>query len=221
MKPTLIPALCLAAFSIASCGRMGVPAADASTDAGGNANAGAAFSPNAASPRPTVTLATGTSVAVRLMEALDTQRNRAGDRFDAELAEPLVFGDRVIVPKGTHFSGHIIEAKDSGRFRGRAAMALTLDSFDLNGRNYPIQSTSSVRASRGHKKRNWLWMGGGSGGGAAIGAIAGGGMGALIGAGAGAAAGTVGAAFTGKQHVLLPIETRVTFRLESPVSIGG
>lgn len=64
-------------------------------------------------------------------------------------------------------------------------------------------------------------MGSGSGGGAALGAIAGGGTGALIGAGGGAAAGTVGAAFTGKRHVVLPVESQVTFALQAPVAIGG
>jgi len=44
-------------------------------------------------------------------------------------------------------------------------------------------------------------------------------MGALIGAGAGAAAGTAGAAFTGKRHVVLPVESAVAFTLQSPVAI--
>jgi hypothetical protein len=158
-------------------------------------------------------------VPVRLQVSINTRGNRPGDRFTASLDEPLVDGDRVIVPKGALFTGHVTESRDSGRFKGRAVLALTLDSFELNGRHYDVQSTSSLSSSRGHKKRNWLWIGGGSGGGAAIGGIAAGGMGALIGAGAGAAAGTATAAFTGKQHVYLPAETRVTFRLKSAVGV--
>src|SRR5262249_40406571 len=96
---------------------------------------------------------------------------------------------------------------------------LTLDSFDLNGQTYPVHVASAARGTSGHKKRNWLWIGGSSGGGAAVGAAAGGGAGALIGAGAGAAAGTVGAVITGQQQVVLPVESRVTFRLQSPVQI--
>jgi hypothetical protein len=161
----------------------------------------------------------GTVVHVRLLDTLDTKRNRAGDRFTATLDEPLVSGDRVIVPKGTPFRGHVVQARQSGRFKGRAAMALSLDSFDLDGATYPLDTNRSARASAGHKKRNWLWIGGGSGGGAAIGAIAGGGAGALIGAGAGAAAGTAGAAITGKRHVTIPVETRLAFTLRSPVDL--
>jgi hypothetical protein len=166
-------------------------------------------------------LAPGTRVRVRLAQTLDTKRNRAGDRFSATLDEPLVVGDRVAVPRGTPFEGHVVTSAESGRFKGRAALALRLDSFTLRGVTYDVATNRPSRMSRGHKKRNWLWIGGGSGGGAAIGAIAGGGTGALIGAGAGAAAGTVGAAFTGKRHVTLPVESPVTFALQAPVAVGS
>jgi hypothetical protein len=164
-------------------------------------------------------LPTGTSVPVRLTQDIDTRRNRAADGFTATLDEPLVSDDRVVVPKGTLFTGHVTYARSSGRFRGRAGLGLVLDSFELNGRTYPLRSTASSVASRGHKKRNWLWIGGGSGAGAALGAVAGGGMGALIGAGSGVAAGTVGAAITGKREVQLPAEARVSFKLAAPLEV--
>lgn len=173
-----------------------------------------------ASPVQEVSLPAGTKVRVRLAEAIDTRRNRAGDRFTASLDEPLVVGDRVVVPKGTNFYGHLTQSKASGRFKGRALLAMKLDSFELNGRTHDVRSASSSRASAGHKKHHLLWIGGGSGGGAAVGAIAGGGTGALIGAGAGAAAGTIGSAITGRRQINLPAETVVTFTLQAPVDIG-
>jgi hypothetical protein len=166
-------------------------------------------------------LPSGTTVRVRLLETLDTKRNRAGDRFNATLDDPLVSGDRVVVPKGTLFSGHLIRAKSSGRLKGRAVMTLALDSFRLEGRTYRVRSTDSTRVSGRHGKRNSLWIGGGSGGGALVGAAAGGGVGALIGAGVGAAGGTVGAAVTGKKQIRLPAETLVTFRLKSALDVRG
>jgi hypothetical protein len=170
-------------------------------------------------PEPPQVVTAGTSVRVRLDEAIDTRRNRPGDRFTATLDEPLVSGDRVIVPKGVTFTGRVTQAKPSGRFKGHAILALKLESFDLNGHTYPIESVHS-QMSRGHKKHNWLWIGGTSAGGAAIGAAAGG-PAALIGAGAGAAAGTVGAAITGKRQIDLPAETRVTFTLRTDVQLDG
>ena len=172
----------------------------------------------AASPTGTH-LDAGTTFRVRVQETLDTRKNRAGDRFTAVLDEPLVSGDRVVVPKGTMFHGHITQSTSSGRFKGRAVMGLTLDSFTLNGRRYPVHSTSPARASAGHKKHHFAWIGGGAGGGALIGAAAGGGAGALIGAGAGAAAGTVGSAITGKRQVRIPVESRLRFALRDGVTL--
>lgn len=200
---------------LAGCNRTIPVSADSTSGNGGQTN-NAAFA-----SQQMFVLPAGTSVPVRLTQALDTRRNRAADGFTATLDEPLVSGNRVVVPKGTLFTGHVTYARSSGRFRGRAGMGLVLDSFELNGQTYALSSTASSVASRGHKKRNWLWIGGGSGAGAAIGAVAGGGVGALIGAGSGAAAGTVGAAITGKRDVQLPAEARVSFKLAAPVQVRG
>jgi hypothetical protein len=152
---------------------------------------------------------------------VDTKRDRAGSRFPATLVAPIVVGDRVVVPSGTRFEGRVMEAKSSGRFKGRAVLGLALDSFRLNGRRYEVRTWEADRTSSAHKKRNLALIGGGSGAGAGIGALAGGGVGALIGAGAGAAAGTTTAFITGKKNVTLPVETPLTFSLRKPVRIGG
>ena len=126
---------------------------------------------------------------------------------------------RIVVPEGTEFSGHVTTAGASGRLKGRAFIGLRLDSFHLNGREYPVQTSSVDRVSASHKKRNALLIGGGAGLGAAIGALAGGGKGALIGAGAGAGAGTAGAAATGRRQVGIGAETPLRFTLRSSVEI--
>jgi hypothetical protein len=186
-------------------------------------------SPFAASRRPSAPAAApvrtvipaGTKIHVRLGESINTRTARPGSHFIAHLDQPVLAGDRIVLPKGTVFKGHVVDAKSSGRLKGRAYLAITLDSFQLNGSTYPIETGASARTSGSHKKRNLLLIGGGSGTGAAIGAIAGGGIGALIGAGAGAAAGTTGAVLTGKKDVKLPAETPLTFSLRDPVSLRG
>jgi hypothetical protein len=210
MKKNLWIALGLSLLALAGCNRA------KAVDAAGNPVTSVA----APAPVQNAFLPAGTKVRVRLDEAIDTRRNRAGDRFSASLDEPLVADNRVIVPKGASFHGHITQSKPSGRFKGRAVVALQLDSFELNGQTNEIRSASTARSSAGHKKHHLLWIGGGSGGGAAVGAIAGGGAGALIGAGAGAAAGTLGSAITGKRQISLPAESALSFTLKEPVEIG-
>ena len=170
--------------------------------------------------RRRVTLPAGTALRVRLDETLDTRQNRPGDPFVATLYEPVAVNGEAVIPRGTRFRGHLVESKASGRFKGRALMSLSLDSFQFGGRSYTIETSRFSETSGRHKKRNLVLIGGGGGTGAAIGAIAAGPAGALIGAGAGAAAGTAGAAITGKKHVHIPVETRVVFTLRSPVEIN-
>jgi len=174
-------------------------------------------------PQPTagmVWIPSGTVLRVRLEETLDTRRNRPGDTFSALLMHPVVLDGAIIVPPQTQCFGHLVESKPSGRFRGHAVLSLSLDTFELHGRQYDIRTTYVGRESRGHKKRNWALMGGGSGVGTVLGAIAGGPAGALIGAGAGGAARAVGEAITGKKNVRLPVETPLAFRLRGAVQVA-
>lgn len=178
--------------------------------------------PAAAEIQPAVvTIPARARIHVRLAETLDTRHSYAGERFVAHLSEPIVFGDRVVVPKGTAFQGHVIEAKPSGRWKGRAFLGVTLDSFRLRGVRYAVTTAPDFRSSRSHKRRDIEFVGGGSGTGATVGAVAGGGVGALVGAGAGAVAGTAGALFTGRKNVTLPVETPLVFSLRSDVTLHG
>jgi len=161
----------------------------------------------------------GTHLHVRLDEELDTRRNRVGDRFTASLHKPVILHGDTVLPAGTRFHGHLVAAKPSGRLKGRAVLGLTLDSFERGGRRYPVDTHGDYRESRRHRRRNLAFMGGGSGGGAAIGAVASGGVGAAIGALAGGGAGLAGAVFTGRKQVAVAAESTMTFTLRAPVTM--
>src|SRR6267154_2165960 len=118
-------ALCIGLLTCAGCNRV------KAVDAAGNPSAAPV-----ASLVQEVSLPAGTKVRVRLAEAIGTRRSRVGDRFTASLDEPLVVGDRVVVPKGTNFFGHVTQSQASGRFKGRALLAMKLDSFELNGQTH-------------------------------------------------------------------------------------
>jgi hypothetical protein len=172
-----------------------------------------------AAVRPQLVIPQGASLRVRIDQSIDTRRNRAGYVFHASLAAPLVRNSETLLPKGTRFTGHVMESKPSGRFKGCAVMTLALDSFRLNGANYRIDTAGATRVTSHHKKRNLVLIGGGVGTGASIGAIAGGGFGALVGAAAGAVAGTASAVITGRKNVTVAAETVMTFPLRSSVRL--
>src|SRR5712691_8071034 len=76
----------------------------------------------ASQPAPPVTIPEGTLIEVRVDQALSTERNRTGDKFDATLDQPLTSGDRVIVQRGARIQGHVTTARPSGRLEGRAVL---------------------------------------------------------------------------------------------------
>ena len=193
------------------------PSPDSASDASSPAAAGAK---KAAAPEPAaVVIPAGTVIRVFLGQAVSSKTSQAGERFSASLAEPIVVGNDVVVPKGTNASGKVTEAHPAGRFKGAASLALVLDTLEIHGKPVVISTSAFSQVSTGKGKRTAGMIGGGAAAGAVIGALAGGGKGAAIGAAAGAGAGTAGAGLTGNRDITLPVETSVSFKLSEPVSV--
>jgi hypothetical protein len=169
-------------------------------------------------PKPLVVPA-GTIVSVVLDQSIGSKTSKPGDEFTATVRAPIEVDGRVAIPKGARATGLVKDAKPAGRFKGGAALELTLSTITVNGETYDVHTTSPNETSKGKGKRTAGMVGGGAGGGALIGALAGGGKGALIGGLIGAAAGAGGAGFTGNRDILLRAETPMTFKLVEPLDI--
>jgi hypothetical protein len=176
--------------------------------------------PSAAPAAPQViTIPKGTIVSVRLGQTVSTKTSSSGDQFTATLAEPLVVGDQTIAESGARATGTVVEAAPLGKFKGGAKLRLSLDALTINGKRYPLQTSSVARSEKSKGKRSAVAIGGGAGLGAIIGGIAGGGKGAAIGALVGGGAGTAGAAYTGNKDLVMPAETVLSFKILQPVDI--
>ena len=171
-------------------------------------------------PQPEqITVPARTALVVRLDRSIATNRVAAGDPFYATVADPVVVDGWNVIPAGAPVRGRILSAREAGRFHGVAELRLALDSVEVHGNAYDLRSSTFARFGHNHKKRNWELIGGGSGGGALIGALAGGAKGLLIGAPIGAVAGLTGDAATAKRNIFIPAESAMTFKLIDPLTV--
>jgi hypothetical protein len=149
----------------------------------------------------------GTEIQVQLLSRLDTGNAQAGQDFLATLAQPVSSVGKTVWSKGTAVKGRVVEVVSSGRLQRPASITLQLIQIG----NSPIETEPEQIGGKSHAGRNVALIGGGAAAGAILGGIAGGGKGAVIGTAVGAGAGTATAAATGKQEIVLPPETPLTF----------
>ncbi len=167
----------------------------------------------------TVEVPAGSEMNVTLVDALSSETNKAGDPFKATLAEPIMVDGRIIVQKGAEVQGRVVDAERSGRVSGRASMRLALTSIVDGAKTYPLVTKPFVAEAEGSKGRDAGIIGGASGIGAAIGAIAGGKKGAGTGAIVGGAAGTGAVLATRGKEVEFGSESKLKFVLDQAASL--
>jgi BON domain len=161
----------------------------------------------------------GTGLAVRLTENLSSARNQPGDAFFADLAAPIVIGNRVIVPEGAGVTGRIVDARNARRFGGRSALVIELTQLAFNGRTYELRSSQYSKQGASRNAYAAAAITAGTGVGAVIGTVLGRGKGTAIGAVLGAAAGTGVQAVTKSAAAELSAESTLSLRLRAPLKV--
>jgi len=203
------------------------PASAASNATGSNAPAAggqqAASTPatpaQAPAPPPPVVVPAGTTLTVRLGQAVGSKISSPGDSFTATLADAVTVDGNTVIPAGAAAKGTVVDAKPLGKLKGGALLEVRLTSLTVNGVEQKIDTTAVEREEKGKGKRSAVMAGGGAALGGIIGGIAGGGKGAAIGLLAGGGAGGAGAAYTGNKDIVLPAEAALSFKLKAPVQV--
>jgi len=174
--------------------------------------------PKPAAPK-SVTVPAGTTLSVVLSSSLDSGKNKAGDTFTGNLSEPIVVGGKTVLDQGTKVEGKVVAAEGSGRVKGKANMSLTLTSVTVKGKDVSISTKTHAQEAESSKGRDAAVIAGGTGVGAAIGAIAGGGKGAAIGAAVGGGGGTGAVLATKGKEVKYDAESKLDFTLDQDVKV--
>jgi hypothetical protein len=217
--------VCSLGLALASCNKAPSTTSADSVNKPADAPANPVDQPKAApqpepAPKPVTLIPAGTTLRIVLIDAVSSDKNRAGDKFAASLAEPVVIDGKTVLSKGTKLRGRVVDAKESGRVKGRASIELKLTEIVFkDGKQMDIATKPYTAVAQSTTKRDAAIIGGGAGLGAVIGAIAGGGKGAAIGAGVGGGAGTGTVLATKGKEIRYAPETRLQFTLASPIEI--
>ena len=154
---------------------------------------------------------TGTSIRVRMIDSLSSEKAQVGDTFRGTLDEAIQVNGKELYPKGADVIGRVTDAHPTGRLSEPGELDLVLNTVSSGTVAASINVEPLVIKGESHAKSNVTKIGGGAVLGAVIGAIAGGGKGAAIGTVAGGAAGTGAAAATGKKPAVVDSEAVLTF----------
>jgi hypothetical protein len=163
-----------------------------------------------------VIIPAGTTLSVKLLTPVASDRSKVEDHVKGTISKPLVLSDTTVLPAGSELLGTVLEAKGSGRVQGRASVAFRFDRLVVRKETLRIQTASVAREAAKSTKDDVKKGGLGAGAGAIVGGIAGGGKGAAIGAVVGGT-GTVMA--TKGQEVRLPVGTIVSVTLQDAVHV--
>jgi hypothetical protein len=166
-----------------------------------------------------VTIPSGVSLPVRLVDAIDSATAQTGDTFHATLEQPVAVDGDLVIPAHYDVDGHVVNAQASGKFAGRALLELQLDRIKVGDRWYNIETDHFKQETGARGKNTAEKVGGGAAVGAILGGIFGGGKGAAIGAAAGAGAGGGVQAASKKPDIKLSSEKILTFTLQAPVTV--
>jgi hypothetical protein len=165
----------------------------------------------------TVTIAAGTLLPVRIGETLSSANNERGDTFLATLDQPLVVDGFVIAERGSRVEGRVTEAE---RTKGYSHLGIELVKISTSdGQHVRVRTAAYKKESNSSTGNDVAKVGIITAIGAAIGAAADGGKGAAIGAGVGGAAGVADVMLTRGKPVEIRVETRLSFRIQEPVTI--
>jgi len=170
-------------------------------------------------PPQKVTIPSGTTLAVRLVDPIDSETATQGQTFHATLNSPLSVDGDTAIPAGYNVEGHVVTVQSAGKFAGQSLLVLQLDRISADGKNYSIQTDQYKKQGSSRGKNTVEKVGAGAGIGALIGALAGGGKGAAIGAAAGGGLGAGAQTISHSQQIKLPSETVLNFTLQASLTV--
>jgi hypothetical protein len=176
------------------------------------------------SEKPLGVVSSGSEIALSSGQRICTNTNTIGDKFTAQIADPVMGANGTVIPVGATAVVSITSLHKSQNSGDNIQIGLRVESITYAGKTYPVSSevtyaqVDRVRVQSRTDDAKKVAAG------AAIGAVLGQILGhrtksTVIGAGAGAAAGAVIANRSADYDGCVPSGGRITIRLTEPLTI--
>src|ERR1700683_728361 len=81
-----------------------------------------------------ITVPTGTSLLIRMIDSVDSSKNQVGDKFHASLDADLVVNGVVVARRGADVFGRLTTAESAGHIEGKSELRLQHTPHSLNDR---------------------------------------------------------------------------------------
>jgi len=188
--------------------------ADSSAPAAGRAEAAAAAFHE-------VTIPAGTRLPIVLDTPVASDTSRVEQAVHAHLSQPIVVHGQTVLPSGSRISGVVTDAKQSGKVKGLAHVAVRFNTVSPRGddERYNFHAGAVSRTAEATKKRDAMEIGIPAAGGAVVGGLIGGKKGALIGGSAAGGAGTAVVLNQRGKEVRLGKGAALTLKLTEPLTV--
>jgi len=168
----------------------------------------------------TVTVPSGTTIPVRITQALDSATAQLGQTFSGTVATDIMADGLVAIHQGSSVSGRVSAVQEAAHYKGNSLLTVELVSINRrNGEPLNVSTQPYSVEGKGRGKNTAAKVGGGAAIGAIIGAIAGGGKGAAIGSAAGAGVGAGANTVTRGEQVKIPSESLVNFQITNTLTV--
>src|SRR5271167_4919622 len=80
------------------------------------------------------TVPAGTEIVVRLIDGIDSTKTGPGERFRASIDDPVILGDRVVIPRNADATVQVVKADKSNE------LSIKLYDVTVNGRSFDVVS---------------------------------------------------------------------------------
>ena len=90
----------------------------------------------------TIMVPAGTRILIRMVDSIESSKQKAGDRFTASLETNLQVDGATVAPRGATVYGRLASAESAGRMKGSSELTLELTDILIKGTAYPLLTST-------------------------------------------------------------------------------